>query len=100
MEYSQLSQEYRDDVLAEAMYARELEWFHYDFDAGNFAYMLQSLPKGEHCTQIEGRLSDTQKQLERVSAIYIALKARVLDPVAHAKAVARTTVKRELASKR
>jgi hypothetical protein len=32
MNYEQLPTEYKYDTLADAMYAREVEYFHYDFD--------------------------------------------------------------------
>lgn len=95
MKYSQLPQTYRDDTLAEALYARELEFFHYDFDRRNFEHLLTVLPDGQHHADIEQRLASTMEQMAMVENIYNALLAQITDPDAHAAAVARVTEKRE-----
>jgi hypothetical protein len=97
MKYNQLSQDYRDDTLAEALYQREVEFFHYDFDRANYEILLNDLPPGEFRSQIEQRLKETHVQIERVECIHAALTARITDPEAHAAAVARTAKKREAA---
>lgn len=94
MKYTQLDNTYRDDVLAEALYARELEYFHYDFDRANFAEMLKTLPEGEYRAAIQARHDATLQQMANVEAIYAALKAQVTDPIAHQAAVQRAIEKR------
>ena len=96
MEYEQLEQDYRDDHLAEAMYQREAEWFHYDFDRIDFERMLKAIPPvGEYRAQLEDRLKTTRAQMVAVDLVYAALKSQVTDPVRHQAAVARATMKRE-----
>jgi 2-polyprenyl-6-methoxyphenol hydroxylase-like FAD-dependent oxidoreductase len=95
MKYTQLPQTYRDDVLAEAIYSREVEFFHYDFDRSNFTELLQDMPLGSYRTNIEERLAGTIEQMGNVERIYNALLAQVTDVEAHAAAVLRTTKKRE-----
>lgn len=97
MEYEQLEQEYRDDHLAEAMYAREVEWFCYDFDRRNFEKMLTGLPAGEYRTMLEKRRADTLAQMTAVDLVYAALKSQVTDVTAHKAAVARVSAKRAAA---
>lgn len=94
MKYEQLSDEYQADTLAEALYAREVEFFHYDFDRGNFVAMLKTLPAGPFREIIETRLKETLVQMGNVEAIYTALKSRITDPQAHQEAVARCASKR------
>lgn len=95
MNYEQLSQEYQDDVLADALYAREVEWFHYNFDRVNFEHLLLSLPPGEYRSGIERKLSSTIVQMNAVELIYAALKSQITDVVAHSAAVSRVSAKRE-----
>lgn len=99
MKLTMLSQTYHDDTIAEAMYAREMEWFHYDFDRANFEYLLkQSLP-AEYKKNVMERLASTKEQMANVDAIYSALASQIKSKVAHAAAVKRTTAKRAAAAK-
>ena len=94
MQYTQLQQSYCDDVLAEAIYSREVEYFHYNFDAGNFARLLAIMPAGAYRSDVEARLASTIEQMGNVELIYNALLEQVIDADAHAAAVLRTTAKR------
>lgn len=95
MNYSQLNQEYRDDVLAEAMYGREVEFFHYDFDRINFANLLETLPPSPYRDNVQQRHDETLDRMATVDAIYAALESQITDPEAHAAAIVRTTEKRK-----
>ena len=55
MNYSQLTLDYKYRHLAAAIYSREAEYFHYDFDRINFEYMVLSLPEGEFKDDINKR---------------------------------------------
>ena len=100
MKYTQLPSTYQDDTVAEAMYAREVEFFHYDFDRKNFECLLKTLPKGTYRTNVEERLAGTKVQMASVEAIYEALKEQITSPTRHAAAVKRTTAKRAAAAKK
>ncbi len=95
MIYTQLPQTYCDDVLAEAIYGREVEFFHYDFDRNNFVKLLENIPSGAYRDDIENRLSSTIEQMHNVELIYNALLAQITDQKAHGAAIIRTTEKRE-----
>ena len=95
MIYTQLSKNYKYEVIAEAIYGRELEHFHYDFDRLNYERLLGGLPDGEYKTDVEKRLADTLMQMAKVEAIYTALMSQVDDQDAYAAAVITTTKKRE-----
>ena len=95
MKYTQLPQTYCDDVLAEAIYAREVEFFHYSFDKTNFVNLLQDMPPSDYRANIEARLASTIEQMGNVESIYNALLAQVTDADAHAAAIVRTTEKRK-----
>ena len=95
MEFRQLTQDYQDDHLAEALYAREMEWFHYDFDRENFMRMLADLPAGPYRESIKNRLADTLVQMDCVERVYAALASRVSDSGAHERAVKRCWERRE-----
>lgn len=95
MIYTQLSDDYKYDTLADAMYAREIEHFHYDFDYKNFEYLLAKATDNEFAANIAERLNDTRKQMGNVLAIMDALKEQIEDEQAYADAVARVTAKRK-----
>ena len=95
MKYTQLTYDYKYDVIADAIFAREMEYFHYEFDKTNFEHLLKALPEGEYRTNVEQRLADTIKQMAHVDAIYAALMAQVDDQDAYAAAVERAKVRRE-----
>ena len=95
MKYEQLSDEYKYDTLADAMYAREVEHFHYDFDRKNFEYLLANATDNEFAANVAERLNSTRKEMGNVLAIIAALKEQIEDEQAYADAVARVTAKRE-----
>lgn len=95
MQYEQLPTEYKYDTLADAMYAREVEYFHYDFDRKNFEHLLANATDNEFAANVADRLNDTRKQMGNVMLIISALKAQVDDEDAYAAAVERVTAKRK-----
>ena len=97
MIYSQLSPSYKYDTLADAIYGREVEYFHYDFDRMNFEYILKDLPECEYRTNIENRCADTVGMMAQVEKTMAALLAQIDDPIAYAEGVARAIERREAA---
>lgn len=95
MIYSQLSTEYKYDTLADAMYAREVEFFHYEFDRKNFEYIVANATDNEFASDVAERLEATKKQMGNVAAIMAALHTQIEDEQAYADAVARATAKRK-----
>lgn len=95
MKYEQLPTEYKYDTLADAMYAREVEHFHYDFDRKNFEHLLANATDNEFAANIAERLDATRKQMGNVLAVTEALKAQIDDEAAYAEAVERVTAKRK-----
>ena len=95
MKYEQISSTYRDDLIAEALYGREIEYFHYDFDRINFEHILIGLPECDYRTNIEKRLFDTIGAMVQIERTVAALRAQITDPEAHAAAIIRTTEKRK-----
>lgn len=95
MKYEQLPTEYKYDTLADAMYAREVEYFHYDFDRKNFEHLLANATDNEFAANVAERLDATCKQMGNVKAVVEALKAQIDDKAAYAAAVERVTAKRK-----
>jgi hypothetical protein len=95
MKYEQLPTEYKYDTLADAMYAREVEYFHYDFDRKNFEHLLANATDNEFAANVAERLDSTRKQMGNVEAVVEALKAQIDDADAYAAAVERVTAKRK-----
>jgi hypothetical protein len=95
MNYQQLPTEYKYDTLADAMYAREVEYFHYDFDRKNFEHLLANATDNEFAANVAERLDSTRKQMGNVEAVIEALKAQIDDADAYAAAVERVTAKRK-----
>jgi hypothetical protein len=95
MIYTQLSSNYKYDTIAEAIHAREMEYFHYDFDRANFEYLLKSAPDGDFKNNTSERLSSTLQQMQIVKLIMDALRSQIDDEQAYAAAVERVTSKRK-----
>ncbi len=76
------------------MYAREVEFFHYDFDRINFAKILETAPEGEYRADIQKRHDTTLQMMAMVKGIYAALESQITDREAHESAVKRTAEKR------
>lgn len=95
MNYEQLPTEYKYDTLADAMYAREVEYFHYDFDRKNFEHLLANATDNEFAANVAERLDATRKQMSNVEAIVAALRSQIDDADAYATAVERVTAKRK-----
>ena len=95
MNYTQLSDNYKYDVIADAMYAREIEHFHYDFDRKNFEYLLANATDNEFAANVAERLDTTRKQMGNVVSIMAALRDQIEDQAAYDAAVIRVTAKRE-----
>ena len=95
MKYEQLPTEYKYETLADAMYAREIEYFHYDFDRKNFEHLLANATDNEFAANVSERLDATRKQMGNVMAVVNALKAQIDDKAAYAAAVERVTAKRK-----
>ena len=94
MQYTQLTNDYKYNTLAEAMYAREVEYFHYDFDRINFEYLLANATDNEFAANISERLDSTRKQMDNVLAIISALQSQIEDEAQYEAAVIRVTAKR------
>ena len=95
MKYTQLTNDYKYQHLANAIYAREVEYFHYDFDRINFEHMLKNLPDGDFKTNIEERIEDTKKQMNNVISVLNALKNQIDDEEQYEKAVKIVSTNRE-----
>jgi hypothetical protein len=95
MIYEQLSDDYKYDVLADAMYAREVEHFHYDFDRKNFEHLLANATDNEFAANVAERLDTTRKQMGNVVLIMAALREQIDNQDAYDAAVIRVTAKRE-----
>ena len=78
------------------MYAREVEYFHYDFDRKNFEHLLANATDNEFAATVAERLNSTRKEMGNVEAIMAALKAQIEDEAAYAAAVERVTAKRNV----
>ena len=95
MIYTQLSTAYKYDTIADAMYGREVEYFHYDFDRINFEHLLANATDNEFAANVAERLDATRKQMSNVEAIIAALRSQIDDEAEYAAAVERVTSKRK-----
>lgn len=94
MKYTQLKNDYKYDTIAEAVYGREMEHFHYQFDLTNFEHLLAQLPDGPYRDGIAQRCAETKQQMRNVEMIYDALLSQVDDEAAYAAAVERAMARR------
>ena len=95
MQYTQLPIAYKYDTLADAIYAREVEYFHYDFDRTNFEHLLANATDNEFAANVAERLDATRKQMANVEAVMAALHAQIDDQAEYEAAVVRVTAKRK-----
>jgi hypothetical protein len=95
MIYTQLSTSYKYDTIADAMYGREVEYFHYDFDRINFEHLLANATDNEFAANVAERLDATRKQMSNVAAVIAALNAQIDDQAEYEAAVVRATAKRK-----
>jgi hypothetical protein len=77
------------------MYAREVDFFHYEFDRKNFEYLVANATDNEFASDVAERLEATKKQMGNVAAIMAALHAQIEDQAAYNAAVIRVTAKRK-----
>jgi hypothetical protein len=96
MIYTQLTPEYKYETIAEAIYAREVEFFHYDFDRINFEYLLSTCEDGEFKFSTAERLAVTVQQMKSVKAVISALRSQIDDEKSYEAAVERITEKRKI----
>lgn len=95
MKYEQLDPDYKYDVIAEAIYAREMEFFHYEFDLINFKYIVSRLSYGSsYRDEIDKRRLETEIQMGRVELVIAALKAQIDDQEKYEAAVKRAMIAR------
>lgn len=99
MNYTQLPATHKYNTIAEAIYARELEFFHYDFDRVNFEYLLKQTSDPIYIADLEKRLTETKTQMRNVENIIAALTAQIEDQEMYQAAVSRCTAKREAVAK-
>jgi hypothetical protein len=99
MKYEQLNETYHDDVIAEALYARELEYFHYEFDKKNFIEILKLTTNPTDIDHLTNRLDETIKQMNNVEIYIKALKNQIRSEKYHIDAVERAKIKRSLKEK-
>ena len=95
MKYTQIDTTYKYDTLADAIYGREVEYFHYDFDRKNFEHLLANLAESAYTLDIANRLAETCAQMKNVEAIMAALHAQIDDQAAYDAAVVRAIEKRK-----
>lgn len=95
MKYTQLDTDYKYRHLANAIYGREAEYFHYDFDRRNFEHMAASMPDCEFKDDLVNRIAEVSDQMESVLAVLSALWAQVDDQDAYARAVEYVTRERK-----
>jgi hypothetical protein len=95
MKYTQVEGSYKFDILAKAIYEREIEYFHYDFDKKNFEYLLLNLPDNDYLKEVNNRLIETIKQMKNVESIIEALKSQIDNQVAYDEAVVKAIKNRK-----
>jgi hypothetical protein len=95
--YSHCTDDYQWDVIAEQLYNREHEHYHYELDRQNFVKMLETLEPGPFREEVQERLTSTIREQNKVEAIYNSLLAQIDDKAAFDAAMARVIAKRAAA---
>ena len=95
MKYKLLPETHKADTIAAAMYSREIEYFHDEFDVINFKHLIDNAPEGADMKDVHERLAASLESMATVEAVYEALQARITDQAEHEAAIIRTTKKRQ-----
>ena len=95
MNYTQLDTDYKYRHLAKAIYDREMEYFHYDFDRINFEHIVANMSDGAFKDDLLKRIADVSEQMQNVLSVLGALWAQVDDQDAYVRAVEYVTRERE-----
>jgi len=71
MEYTILSQDERDEILANTLKAQEMDHFLFSCDESRYTKLLETLPEGEHKDNVarellvvKSRIGETSRHLE------------------------------------
>lgn len=83
MTYTQLPGSYKYRHIAGAIYEREVEYFHYDFDRINFEHILSRTPDAPFASEIATRLESVRAQMGMVRAVIDALWSQIDDMAAY-----------------
>lgn len=94
MKYDYLEQDYIDDVIADALHARETEHFHYALDLANFEFIVKNTNDPKLILDMQERIATINGHIYVVQKVYDALQTQITDPARHAAAVARSAAKR------
>lgn len=104
--YQQLTQDEMDDAIAENLYGREVEHFHYELNRRNYVEMLKTLPVGDdrgtpeeqeqaaYRAYIEGLVKTETAARDKTEHTYEALEKNFADPTRKAAAIDRAVTKR------
>jgi len=93
--YTQLSVDpLLNETLAQAIYQREVEHFHYDLNKTNYEQIIATAPDGDYKNSVAQLLADTLVQMNIVESIHAALQTQITDEVGYADAVARAKAAR------
>jgi len=93
MDFTQLDNSYKYETIASALYGRELEYFHYEFDLTNFKFMAEQ-STGEALADLNKRIGEIQAQMLNVILCIKALESQIDDQEAYDKAVVTVTARR------
>ena len=95
MKYDYLEQDYIDDVIADALHAREAEHFHYALDLANFEFIVKNTNDPKLILDMQERIATINGHIYVVQKVYEALQKQITDPARHAAAVKRCEIKRK-----
>ena len=95
MELDLIDMSHHDDVIAEGMYMRQMEYLHYQMDLTQVNIALAGTELSpEVRAQFEQRKGEIEHQMGVVEGYYNGLKSQVRSPELHAAALQRNAEKR------
>jgi hypothetical protein len=103
MEYTLLSQDERDEILANTLKGQEMDHFLFSCDKSRYEKLIETLPEGEHKENVKRELLVVKSRIEETNHHLDATKAQIselgISETNIADAMTRITDKQELSSK-
>ena len=94
MNYDQLTQEERDDIVASNMYSRELEHYQHALNIAVYTEAVKSLPAGEWKDRMLKLKEEAEVEQAKIACLHDALTAQLKDPARKTAAFERVTAER------
>ena len=86
MQYEQVSQAKRDEMIAEALHGREMEHCQHALNVAVYAEALKTLPDGPWRVRMQQLHDEALVEMEKIDGLHAALATQLANPARKATA--------------